>query len=295
MPDGPGAFDIGHWSFDMRDWPRAHRGCFLLTFKMPASSADRLAVFVLVGLGFVGLGLWAGVLLRGRNGPLLTFLAGLNRLYLTVWFRWSSNGSAPLPDEGPAIVVANHTSPLDPMILQCGTDRLIVFMMAREYFEAPALRWFFRLVRSIPVNRTGRDTAATKAALRALDRGDVLGIFPEGRINTTGRGLLDPRPGVALIALRRQVPVIPAYVEGAPLGTTMVQPFFKRAKVRVTYGRPIDLSAYHEGEKNRQTLEEVSRVFMSGIARLGHRGSVASRRVCELASGGRQPAGPIDR
>lgn len=248
---------------------------------MPVSPSDRYAVVILIVLGLVGAGIGTWRLARGRNGPVLTFLAGMNRLYVKVWFRWSSNGPAPVPDRGAAIIVANHTSPVDPMILQCGTERLIVFMMARKYFKVRALSWLYRLLRSIPVNRTGRDTAATKAALRALERGEVLGVFPEGRINLTGNRLLDPRPGVALIALRRRVPVVPAYIEGAPLGTTMVRPFFKRAKVRVTYGRPIDLSQYYGREKDREVLEEVSRRFMSAIARLG---GVEDRWSARIAS-----------
>lgn len=232
-------------------------------------SADRNAVLILFLLGLAGAALWVGVLYRGLNGPAIAFFEGLNRIYVKIWFRWSSNGPAPLPEQGGAIIVANHTSPLDPHALQCGTDRLIVFLVAREYYEVRGLKGIFRLLRYIPVNRTGRDIAATKAALRALEHGEVLGIFPEGRINPTGEGLLDPQQGVAMIALRRRVPVIPAFIEGTPRGTTMVRSFFQRSKIRVTYGRPIDLSKFYGRERDREVLAEVSGLFMSALAQLG--------------------------
>lgn len=236
---------------------------------MPLSPADRYALLILFLLGLAGAALWVGVLYRGLNGPAIAFFEGLNRIYVKIWFRWSSNGPAPLPEHGGAIIVANHTSPLDPHALQCGTDRLIVFLVAREYYEVRAFKEIFRLLRYIPVNRTGRDIAATKAALRALEHGEVLGIFPEGRINPTGEGLLDPQQGVAMIALRRRVPVIPAFIVGTPRGATMVRSFFQRSKIRVTYGQPIDLSKFYGREKDREVLAEVSGLFMSALAQLG--------------------------
>lgn len=236
---------------------------------MTFSLADRYALLILFLLGLTGAALWVGVLYRGLNGPVIAFFEGLNRIYVKIWFRWSSNGPAPLPEQGGAIIVANHTSPLDPHALQCGTDRLIVFLVAREYYEIGGLNAIFRLLRYIPVNRTGRDITATKGALRALEHGEVLGIFPEGRINPTGEGLMDPQPGVAMIALRRRVPVLPAFIVGTPRGTSMVRSFIQRSKIHVIYGQPIDLSKYYGREKDREVLAEVSGIFMSALAQLG--------------------------
>ena len=204
----------------------------------------------------------------GRNGPLLTWLMALNRLYVRLWCRNASNGSS-LPRKGAAILIANHTSPLDPALLQAGTDRPIRFMMAREYYEVRWFGWLYRLLGCIPVNRTGRDTAAAKSALRALSHGEVIGIFPEGKINLDGHGLIEPQLGAALLALRSRATVVPAYLSGAPIGRTMIKPFFQPCRTEVKYGPPLDLSPYYGRERNRDVLAEVGRLMMSRLAELG--------------------------
>ncbi len=82
-------------------------------------------------------------------------------------------------------------------------------MVAKEFCVHPAMSWFFNTMQAIPVNRRGVDTAATKLAIRYASQGDLVGLFPEGRINDTGALLLPGRPGAALIALKARVPVVP--------------------------------------------------------------------------------------
>src|SRR5436190_238239 len=73
---------------------------------------------------------------------------------------------------------------LDALLIQSVCPRLITWMMAKEYYAVPGIGWVFRTVGAIPVERSGRDLAATRAAMRALEENAVLGIFPEGRIET---------------------------------------------------------------------------------------------------------------
>jgi 1-acyl-sn-glycerol-3-phosphate acyltransferase len=124
-----------------------------------------------------------------------------------------------LPRRGPAILVSNHVSGLDPLLLQSACRRLITWMMAREYYDIKPLRWFFKQLEAIPVERSGRDVAATRLALRALADGRVLGIFPEGRIETDHE-LLPFQTGVALMAIKTGVPVYPAYLDGSQRSST---------------------------------------------------------------------------
>ena len=72
----------------------------------------------------------------------------------------------------------------------------------REYVMSPAFAWVLRTIEVIPVNRGGIDTAATKQAIRYASQGDLVGMFPEGRINEGGQFLLPGRPGAAMIALK---------------------------------------------------------------------------------------------
>ena len=93
------------------------------------------------------------------------------------------------------------------MLLQAATRRLLGFLIAKELYDYWLFRPFCRIGGCIPVRRDGNDVAAMRAALRALEEGRVVPIFPEGRIlPTSGRELGEAKPGVAFIALRAQRP-----------------------------------------------------------------------------------------
>ena len=190
----------------------------------------------------------------------------LNLIYTRVVWRTTVEGT--LPREGGAVVVANHSSSIDPFFIQLATDRIVHWMVAREYALNPLLAWAFRITESIPVNRGGIDTAATKMAIRYAQQGDLVGLFPEGRINQTNALLLPGRPGAALIALRARVPAVPCYIRGAPFDGTEWGCFFMMAKTHVKIGKPIDLSAYYDRADQREVQGEITKLFLREIARL---------------------------
>jgi 1-acyl-sn-glycerol-3-phosphate acyltransferase len=171
------------------------------------------------------------------------------------------------PDQG-AIIVSNHISPVDPLFIQLTSDKVVHWMVAREYSLGPWLKWVFDILGSIPVNRGGVDTAATKQAMRLAQQGEKVGVFPEGRINTTDDLLLPGRPGVAMIALRAQVPVVPCFVFDAPYDGTAFGCFVMPSRVTVVIGEPIDISSYYGRERDREALREVTRLVLSEIAKL---------------------------
>ena len=165
------------------------------------------------------------------------------RIYCGLWHQLRTEGYAPLPETGPAILISNHTCGIDHMLLQAGSRRLLGFMIAREYYESRWLHWICSFIGCIPVNRDGRDVAAIRAALRALGEGRVLPIFPEGRIlPASGRQLGEMRPGSAYIAIRAGVPVVPAYIIGTPRTDEIVESLVTPSRARVFFGDPIDLS-----------------------------------------------------
>jgi 1-acyl-sn-glycerol-3-phosphate acyltransferase len=216
---------------------------------------------------------------RSRVGVKVWLLYVVLRLYVGAVFHWRSSGYCPYPAEGPAIIIANHRSPVDPLLAWMNHQhrshssrrnvRVIGFLTAREYSETPGLiGWICQAVGCIPTERNGKDTGPTREALRRLKRGELLGIFPEGRINT-GAGLLDASSGVAWLALTAKVPVYPVYIHGAPQGENMVEPFYTFSRVRVSYGEAVDLSGYYGRRKTDDLLQEVTRRLMSQLERLG--------------------------
>jgi 1-acyl-sn-glycerol-3-phosphate acyltransferase len=146
--------------------------------------------------------------------PLYRALRGPLRVALTRWFALSVEGLEHLPASGPYILAANHHNYLDGIVLAVALPRPIAFLvMPRVWRATPLHPWLHRRIGSIPLALDGSDVGGLRGALRALDDGRVVGIFPEGPFSVRGR--LEPgRPGVGLLALRAGVPVVPAGIGG---------------------------------------------------------------------------------
>lgn len=194
----------------------------------------------------------------------IRLLRAVNVLFARVYHQLDVQAPCCLPRKGPAILVCNHTSGLDPLFLQAPCNRLITWMMAAEYFDVRPLAGIFRTLDVIPVQRSGRDTAAMRAAMRALEQGRVLGIFPEGRIETS-RELLPFQTGVALMAIKTGVPVYPAYLDGTQRGKGMLRAFLTSNRANVRYGPPVE---FGRTETSRKSLENATDHIRQAILEL---------------------------
>jgi 1-acyl-sn-glycerol-3-phosphate acyltransferase len=195
---------------------------------------------------------------------------GLGRMYARGFHQLDVRTPCTLPRHGPAILVSNHTSSIDPVMIQAACPRLIVWMMAKEYYELPSLKWGFDLVECIPVERSGKDMAATRAALRALESGRLLGVFPEGRIESADGELLPFQPGVAMMAIRAKVDVYPTYLDGSQRGKLMSHAFIQPQSVSLTFGRQISL----QSERRKPDLHAATQQIRDAIE--GLRGVASS-------------------
>jgi 1-acyl-sn-glycerol-3-phosphate acyltransferase len=199
---------------------------------------------------------------------LMTFNEGFCQIYHSV----ETIGRWQIPARGAAILVCNHISGLDPLLVQSVSPRAIVWMMAKEYYELSALNWVFRAVESIPVDRSGRDLSATRTAMRALAAGRILGIFPEGKIETA-RELLPFQTGVALMAIKTGVGVYPAHLEGSQRGREMLPAFVIPARARLTLGSEVK---FDRSSTHRDALDQASKAIQRSVADLQARGDAAS-------------------
>jgi 1-acyl-sn-glycerol-3-phosphate acyltransferase len=212
------------------------------------------------------------VLLRWRRSgqSLLDFVGlGFVYLYARLWHGCVVRGAAP-PARGAALLVANHTCSADPAFLQAGCPRVLCFLMAQEYFDLhPWLRRLFDYMHAVPVKRDGCDVATVRAALRELSAGRLVCIFPEGSLSGAGSRRLRPgKGGAALLALRSGAPVVPAFIAGGPQHSNVPRAWLLPSRVRLTFGPPVDLSAYRGRPINRPLLEEVTAVLMRAVADL---------------------------
>ena len=196
-------------------------------------------------------------------------LYALNYAIVRILWRAQIRGSFLIPPDRGAVIVCNHRCPLDPSLITLMAPRVIHWMVAKEYCEHPAFRWLLRTCEVIPVRRGGVDMAAVRAAIRLVQSGELVGIFPEGRINTTQQTLLPGRLGAAMIALKARAPIVPCHIHGTPYDGTTLGCLFMPASVRVEIGLPIDLSAYFDYDDRRETLDELTRRLLGEIAKLG--------------------------
>jgi len=187
---------------------------------------------------------------------------GINRVYARGYHRLRVLSPCPLPPRGPGIVVSNHTSGLDPHLIQSCCPRLITWMMAREYYDLPVLRTVLDQVGVIPVSRSGRDMAAMRAAMRALENGQLLGIFPEGKIEP-GDELLPFQTGVALMAMKTEVPVYAACLDGTQRRLEILPAFLRRHEATIAFGPgPIEFDRH---DTDREGLERATAAIEGAV------------------------------
>jgi 1-acyl-sn-glycerol-3-phosphate acyltransferase len=235
---------------------------------LSAATSQTMAIAALaaIGAGLVGWAVWAARQTQFTFGQLP--LMALNAFYSRVMWRATLRGAIELPPGQGGVIICNHRCPLDPAFVGLAVDHMVHWMVAKEYWANPVLRWFFHTCQCIPVGRGGVDTAATKIAIRYATSGQLVGMFPEGRINETDQLLLAARPGFVWVALKTHVPVIPCYIEGAPYDGTVWGCLFMPAKVRLVIGKPIDLSPYYGREREHEVLEMLTKRLLQEIATL---------------------------
>ena len=154
---------------------------------------------------------------------------------------WRVHFTNPAPPElkTGALLVANHRSSVDPCFVQLAARRRVHWMVAREYCEHPMFGLILRWAQSIPTNRSGMDTAATRAAIRLTKSGRLVGMFPEGRLNHTSAPMVSIRSGAAMVAERAEVPIVPLFIAGSPYRREVWSPLIMPAHVAITFGTPI--------------------------------------------------------
>jgi cytidylate kinase len=182
-----------------------------------------------------------------------------------------------LPRTGPLIVAGNHASSADPVLIGAFLNgimgRPVNWLGKRELVEFPLTGWAFRIAGIHPVDRDAADLDAFRTAIRILETGNVLAVFPEGTRSRDG-ALQAVREGVGMLALRSGAPVLPVAVIDSdrawPRGHLL--PHWGR-HVTVRYGTPFNVvEALAEGDRppprGRQATEAATRLIMTRIAEL---------------------------
>jgi 1-acyl-sn-glycerol-3-phosphate acyltransferase len=150
---------------------------------------------------------------------------------------WRATGRRNIPPKGPALLVANHSSYLDPIILGIAAPRPLNYV-ARSTLFFPPLSWWMRSVGGFPIQREGMGASGMKETLRRLRAGGIVLLFPEGTRSADGE--LGPlKPGISVLVARAGVPVLPAGIAGTFDAWPRSRPFPVPSPLRIHFGPPI--------------------------------------------------------
>ncbi len=188
------------------------------------------------------------------------------RLLARIFLRLEVEGLDNVPLEGGLILAVNHMSWLDAPIVFALVDRKdITALVAEKYQTKPFFRFLVNAVNGIWINRFEADLQALRAATEYLKRGGALGIAPEGTRSQTGQ-LLQAKTGVAYLAERSGVPIVPVGIAGTENGFRLIARL-RRPKIVITFGEPFYLPPLEKRNRSQSLLRNTEEI-MCRIARL---------------------------
>ncbi|AGE36800.1 1-acyl-sn-glycerol-3-phosphate acyltransferase [Corynebacterium urealyticum] len=194
--------------------------------------------------------------------------------WLWIYNRPFTRGLDKPPADGPVIFASNHLAVMDSFYFPLVNKRQLTFLAKKEYFTAPGLvgaiqRWFFSSVGQVPIDRADKSSqeAALQTALRVLEKGDALGMYPEGTRSPDGR-LYRGKTGMARIALESGVTVYPVAMINTnkvnPIGSWIPRPY----RCGVIVGDPIDPAEFKGAGDDYQQARALTDRVMEELAKL---------------------------
>lgn len=191
------------------------------------------------------------------------------RALLGLLTQWEVTGLERVPRQGPFIVITNHLSMVDPPALMAALPCRITALAASKYIRHP-FGFLLGSADVIFVRRGQVDRKALRQALAALASGKVLGIAPEGTRSKTG-ALQRGKPGVAYLALRTNVPILPVAITGTERVFRDLL-HLRRAHVRLVVGQPFRLTQPEDADRPLQALTDEMMQRLAGLLPPEYRG-----------------------
>jgi 1-acyl-sn-glycerol-3-phosphate acyltransferase len=173
-------------------------------------------------------------------------------------------GEANIPPTGPVLIAANHRSMLDVPLVVIACPRPVTFMAKRELFGDPIRRWMFHTLGGFPVRREIADVRAMDIGLAVLEKGDVLGLYPEGTRSKEAE-MLPFLKGAAWLALKVGAPIVPCGISGTERRGKYPQ-LLKR--VQVAFGVPIQVQRVTDARERRERAGQLTDQLLEAITSL---------------------------
>ena len=198
------------------------------------------------------------------------FTTTLLFILFKIFFRFKIINIEKVPEKGGVIVVSNHVSHLDPLVIGAAIrHRQSTFMAKRGLFKIPLVGAFVKTF-SFPVDRDTPQPSTIKEAVRRLKNGELIVMFPEGGRSKDG-SLLDAKRGTGLIAALSGAKVIPAYIDGTNTVLPAGAKFIRLSSIRIIFGDSIETKGKESG---RDFQERIGNDIMEEIRNLKNKMSL---------------------
>lgn len=192
---------------------------------------------------------------KGEIGYLL--LTPIMRVLFRLYYNPKIINKEVIPKDGPILIVGNHKHVYDQCLTIMATKRVIHYMAKKEYFDGK-MAWFFKLVGCIPVDRSIKDHNATDKALKVLNSGGAIGLFPEGTRNKTKDVfLLSFKFGTVSMAKKTNATIIPFGLTGDYK--------FRSKNLTIRYGTPFKVGDMDLEDANKKLYEEVEKLMRENL------------------------------
>jgi len=191
-----------------------------------------------------------------RKSRFWRFCRGIAYIGCTVMFDYKAYGVKNVPRTGGALMISNHQSYLDPVLLGLNLPRPLSYLAKSELFKNKFLAWLITELRAFPVRQGRGDKAAIEETIRRLREGHMLNIFPEGTRTPDGK-IGEMQRGAALVVRRAGVPIVPVAIHGSYEAWPTGQKIFRSRPVRVLYGKPLNV----DGMKSDQIVKVMDRTL----------------------------------
>jgi len=184
----------------------------------------------------------------------------LGRVLTTCLFDLKVFGLNNVPREGGILLVANHQSYLDPLLIGVRLSRPLNYVGKSELFSNRFAARFLRFLNAFPLRQGEGDIGAIKQTIARLREGRLLALFPEGERTPNGQ-MLPLQGGVGLVVRRAKVPVVPVAIDGSFDVWPLFRSMFRRGRIHLIYGPPMDLSNLRSDEIVRQIERTLREMF----------------------------------
>jgi len=189
---------------------------------------------------------------RSRT-PVIDLYRPAVHAFCRAYFGLRLRGTEHIPSEGGLIIVPNHQTFADPPLVTIPVRRPVYYMAWSRLFDIPVFNRLIRLLRAFPVDIESRDARATREAVRLLQSGEVVMMFPEGGRTTDG-DVQRFKPGAFRLAVSLAVPILPVTIDGGYRAWPPGRVLPRRAAITITYHAPLAADASLEPREAARDL-----------------------------------------